>query len=51
MVRYEGYEGSCPEPPVGEIDENTLVVVVEYVDTPIPRIDQRRSELAEFTFG
>jgi hypothetical protein len=33
VVRYGGEE---PEQPEGEIDENTLVVHVEYVDAPLP---------------
>jgi len=33
VVRYEGEE---PDQPEGDIDENTLVVVVKYVEGPLP---------------
>lgn len=33
VVRYEGQE---PDPSEAEIDENTLLVLVEYVDAPLP---------------
>ena len=41
LVRYEGCDWADPEYPqadINETDENTMVVVVEYVDRP-PKAD------------
>jgi hypothetical protein len=34
VVRYEGCDWDEPEEPEAGIDENTMVVVVQYVDFP-----------------
>jgi hypothetical protein len=39
VVQYEGCAEEDPEEPEADIDENTVVVVVQYVD--MPRLEDR----------